>query len=193
MTLHLIWPTSVENEKLFKKKIWCCENLTGSNMLTRLAWLDIKETKLSHYLPLVYKCMTSQYQLFFEGAWASLCLMCWGENVNRVKDLNTSHTFTLWNHEIRRGLQINYYYYYYFNHCLNTHQIRKKKKSSFILRVKHSLHRREEMYSFLLWYIFHLQEGNIYNVLTSRYDYFAKTKKEAGCFFATTLDSDIFM
>lgn len=28
------------------------------------------------YLPLVYKCMTSQRELAVEGVWASPCLMC---------------------------------------------------------------------------------------------------------------------
>lgn len=37
------------------------------------------------YLPPVCKCTTSQHELSFEGAWASLRSMCWGESSQRCR------------------------------------------------------------------------------------------------------------
>lgn len=50
-----------------------------------------RESTRHTHPPLGYKCRTSQPPGFFDGAWASLCSMCWREK-KRTKAVNTPHT-----------------------------------------------------------------------------------------------------
>lgn len=56
------------------------------------------------YLPLVYKCMTSQHLLFFEGALVSLCLMCW---VGKKTKTAAFYTTLQWIHRIIKYMSMN--------------------------------------------------------------------------------------